>query len=119
MKSPYVHISYVEGYNYRGPFPKGQLVQFVNSPRGTLSHFYSFCDNYNSHPEDIVNLGNSPDCLIEYGLIDGCNSPSGVAVIIETGSSNARVQFVDAVNQGNGCFATYAAGTIWETCRAF
>ena len=36
---PRVHVSFVEGYNFRGPFPRGQVVQFDTSNDANSSRF--------------------------------------------------------------------------------
>jgi hypothetical protein len=43
------------------------------------------------------------------GLIDGNNSPSGCAFMVE-GTSNVLVEDVDALHQGNGGPAVYSGG---------
>ena len=48
----------------------------------------------------------SPNVTIRRGLIDGNNSPTGVAVMYEH-SSSGLTQDVDAIHQGDGCFSGY------------
>jgi hypothetical protein len=86
-QSPNATVSHVDGYNFHGPFPRGQLVQFNNSGNSTLTDFYVYNDRYNSHPEDNVSVYASPNVRIANGVIDGNNSVSGVGVMFEAGST--------------------------------
>lgn len=103
-------ISFVEGHDFRGPFPRGQLVQFDKSDDCVLEDFSSENPLATSWPEDVVSVYQSSNCIVRRGLIDGNNAPSGVGVMIEQTDgriSNTLVQDVDAVRMGNGCFSTY------------
>ena len=40
VNSPGADISHVDGYNFHGPLPRGQFVQFNNSGDSTLTDFY-------------------------------------------------------------------------------
>ncbi|MBI4508092.1 MAG: hypothetical protein HY698_00550 [Deltaproteobacteria bacterium] len=99
----------VEGHDFRGPFPRGQLVQWNESHRGLLDGF-SVLNPPESWPEDNVNVYKSFDAVIRNGLVDGNNAPSGVGVIFDGDTSTGLVEDVDAVRMGNGCFSAYAAG---------
>lgn len=101
------HLQFIEGHDFRGPFPRGQLVQWNSSDRGMLEDF-SCVNPPGSWPEDNVNVYKSNDATIRRGFIDGNNSPSGVGVIFDGGTSTGLVEDVDAVRMGNGCFSAYA-----------
>jgi hypothetical protein len=110
--SPNAHISHVEGYDFRGPFPRGQLVQLDKSDNSILEDFSVVNPLATSWTEDNVSVYNSVNCTVRRGLIDGNNSPSGVGVMIEQVDgqvSNALVEDVDAIRMGNGCFSGYPA----------
>lgn len=112
---PGTKLSFIEGHNFRGPWTTGPMVQFGYSDGSVLEDFSAENDRYNSFVEDIISVFNSSNCLIRRGLIDGNNSPAGVGVMFElheTGMSGGRVEDVDAVRQGNGCFAAYPANNI-------
>lgn len=111
---PRVRVSFVEGYNFRGPFPRGQVVQFNTSNNATLEDFYTKNDINVSWTEDNVNSWRSSNTKIRRGLIDGNNSPSGVGVIFEHGSfaNGGLVENVDAVRMSNGCFSAADAHNI-------
>ncbi len=100
-------LSFIEGHDFRGPFPRGQLVQWNDSSDGLLEDF-SVENPVGSWPEDNVNVYKSLNAMIRRGLVDGNNSPSGVGVIFDGDSSTGRVEDVDAVRMGNGCFSNYA-----------
>ena len=102
-------LSFVEGHDFRGPFPRGQLVQWDKSDHGLLEDF-SVVNPEGSWPEDNVNIYQSVDVTVRRGLIDGNNSPSGVGVIFDGGPSTGLVEDVDATHMGNGCFSDYAGG---------
>jgi hypothetical protein len=118
-QSPDAQISHVDGYNFHGPFPRGQLVQFNNSGNSSLTDFYVYNDRYNSHPEDNVSVYASPNVRIANGVIDGNNSVSGVGVMFEAGSTGGRVTNVDAIHMGNGAFSSYANNVVFEDTRSF
>ena len=84
---------------------RGQCVQFSKSPHGVLEDFV--CTNLedSSWTEDNLSAWYSPNVTIRRGLIDGNNSPTGVAVMYE--HSLGLTQDVDAIHQGDGCFSGY------------
>lgn len=100
-------LSFIEGHDFRGPFPRGQIVQWNASDSGLLEDF-SVENPPESWPEDNVNVYKSLNALIRRGLVDGNNSPSGVGVIFDGDTSTGRVEDVDAIRMGNGCFSNYA-----------
>jgi hypothetical protein len=103
-------LSLIEGHDQRGPFPRGQLVQWNNSNDGMLTDFSSENFLFRSWTEDNVNVYQTTGVTIRRGLLDGNNSPSGDAVMVDEASGNVTVQDVDAVHQGNGCFGIYGGG---------
>jgi len=107
--SPDSLLQFIEGYDFRGPFPRGQLVQWDTSDNGVLEDF-SVVNPPTSWPEDDVNAYRSKNMTIRRGLVDGDNSPSGVGVIFDNTGSYGLVEDVDAVRMGNGCFSDYDAG---------
>ena len=102
----HAHIRGADIRDMRGPFPRGQCVQFSRSPHGVLEDFV--CTNLedSSWTEDNLSAWYSPNVTIRRGLIDGNNSPTGVAVMYEHESSGLT-QDVDAIHQGDGCFSGY------------
>jgi len=108
-RSPDAKISMVEGHDFRGLFPRGQLVQFgEGSHRGLIEDFSVECPRETSFTEDNINVFHSSDIVVRRGLIDGNNSHSGVGVIAEQAkgyTSGLLVEDVDAVRMGNGCFS--------------
>ncbi|TIM50336.1 MAG: hypothetical protein E5Y56_03695 [Mesorhizobium sp.] len=119
VDSPGANLSHVDGYDFHGPFPRGQFVQFNNSGNSSLTDFYAVNDAANSHPEDIVSVYGSPNTTISNGVIDGNNSVTGVGVMFENGSTGGRVQNVDAIHQGNGAFSSYASDVTFDDTRSF
>jgi hypothetical protein len=111
-------IRFVEGHDFRGPFPRGQLVQWDKSNNGVLEDF-SVVNPAGSWPEDNVNVYQSTGAQIRRGLVDGNNSPSGVGVIFDGGFSSGVVEDVDALHMGNGCFSDYdgADGNVFRRTR--
>lgn len=104
---PDSRLSFIEGHDFRGPFPRGQLVQWNASDSGLLEDF-SVENPPGSWPEDNVNVYKSLNVTVRRGLVDGNNSPSGVGVIFDGDTSTGRVEDVDAIRMGNGCFSNYA-----------
>ena len=119
-----INISNANGYNARGPEPRGQFVQFNQCTNTTLRDFYSFNDFDISFTEDNVNYYHGDNHICERGCVDGNNSPTGVGYICD-GSDNAlpastTVSFsaCDAIHQGDGCFTVYGAyGVVLTDCR--
>ncbi|MER8438909.1 right-handed parallel beta-helix repeat-containing protein [Mesorhizobium sp. M1312] len=119
LNSPGADLSHVDGYDFHGPMPRGQFVQFNNSGNSSLTDFYAVNDAGSSHPEDIVSVYGSPNTTISNGVIDGNNSVTGVGVMFENGSTGGRVQNVDAIHQGNGAFSSYASDVTFDDTRSF
>ncbi|UQA58162.1 right-handed parallel beta-helix repeat-containing protein [Polyangium aurulentum] len=119
LQCPESHLQFIEGHDFRGPFPRGQLVQWDKSNKGTLEDFSVINPQGTSWPEDNVNVYQSVDMTIRRGHIDGNNSPSGVGVIFDGGTSLGVVEDVDAIHMGNGCFSDYAGadGVIFRRTR--
>ena len=111
LASSNVYLSFIEGYDFRGPFPRGQLVQFNNSPFCTLEDFSAINNNLVSWVEDNVSIFHSDNCVVRRGFLDGNNSPSGVGVMFE-GSASGLVEDVDTMRQGNGSFSAYPSYDI-------
>jgi hypothetical protein len=110
LESPESHLSFIEGYDFRGPFPRGQVVQWDKSNKGLLEDFSVINPQATSWPEDNVNVYQSLDMIIRRGHIDGNNAPTGVGVIFDGGPSVGLVEDVDAIHMGNGCFSDYDGG---------
>ncbi len=114
-------VSFVELYDARGPFPRGQNVQFSESPDSLLEDF-SGENGPTSWTEDNISVFRSDKCVIRRGLASYNNSPTGFAVMVE-GSFACRVEDVDAVQQGNGGFAAVpsddvgSGGCRFHRCR--
>jgi hypothetical protein len=118
VESPASRLGFIEGHDFRGPFPRGQLVQWDTSNDGVLEDF-SVVNTKNSWTEDNVNVYKSTGLQIRRGLVDGNNSPSGVGVIFDGDTSTGVVEDVDAVHMGNGCFSNYAGadGNVFRRTR--
>ena len=118
-QSPGAKLSYIEGHNFHGPFPGGQLVQFFQSPNGSLSDFAVTNDPGHSHVEDNVSVIDSRNVSIANGVIDGNNSPSGAGVMFEGNSQGGHVQNVDVIHMSNGGFSSYSDDVSFVDTRSF
>lgn len=118
VECPGSELRFIEGHDFRGPFPRGQLVQWNRSSDGLLEDF-SVVQPPGSWPEDNVNVYQSTNVVIRRGHIDGNNSPSGVGVIFDGDTGAGLVEDVDAIRMGNGCFSAYAGadGSIFRRTR--
>lgn len=115
LNSPRTQMHWIEGHDFRGPYPRGQLVQFNASNQGLLEDFSVENPRETSFPEDNINVYHSSDVTIRRGLIDGNNSIHGVAVISEHADgqwSGMVVEDVDAVRMGNGSFFAYPGHNV-------
>jgi hypothetical protein len=119
VNSPRAEIDHVDGYDFHGPFPRGQFVQFNDSPNGTLTNFFTRNVGGESHVEDNVSVYASPDTRIESGVIDGNSSRTGVGVMVEDGSRGTLVRNVDVIHQGNGGFSAYTDSVAFVDVRTF
>jgi len=119
VECPDAMLSVLEGHDFRGPFPRGQLVQFDKSSGSVLEDFSVINPQDSSWPEDNVNVYQSVDVEIRRGLVDGNNSPSGVGVIFDGDEALGVVEDVDAIRMGNGCFSDYAGsdGVVFRRTR--
>ncbi len=120
QQSPNTIIDHVDGYNFHGGIPRGQFVQFAsNSDNSKLSNFYTRSDLTMSRTEDNVNVFHSNNVIIENGVIDGNNSPSGVGVLFEGDSGGGIVRNVDVVRMSNGGFSSYSNNVDFFDVRVF
>ena len=110
----------LHGEDFRGPAPRGQLIQFDNCHEILLDRF-SCRNGESSWPEDVVSVFEcTGSILIERGLLDGCNCPTGWGVMIEH-TPDAIVRGVDCLRMGNGNFAAAGARSVavlFDSCRA-
>lgn len=115
VESSSAHLSFVEGHDFRGPFPRGQLAQFDKSDDCILEDFSAENPATTSWVEDNVSVYRSSNCTIRRGLLDGNNSPSGVGVMFELSGgigAGGLCEDVDAIRMGNGCFSGYPASGV-------
>ena len=101
-------MKFLELHDARGPMPRGQNVQFNQSPDSILEDF-SAENGPTSWTEDNVSVFRSDRCIVRRGLVSYNNSPTGDGVMVE-GSFDCIVEDVDAVEQGNGAFAAVPQG---------
>ncbi len=102
-------LTFIEGHNMRGPFPRGQLVQYDKCIGGLLENFSVINDREIAWTEDNVSVYKSAGQQIKKGLIVGNNSPRGVGVMFEDqntegarGGTGGLVEDVDFLQMGNG-----------------
>ena len=107
VSSPHARLAYVEGHDFRGPYPRGQFIQFNLSDDCQVEDFYADNPPATSFVEDIINFYMSNNGVLKRGFINGNNSGSGAAVQIEDGSADVLVEDVDAIHQACGCFYAY------------
>jgi Right handed beta helix region len=102
-------VTFIEGYNHRGPFPRGGLVQFDNSPNGTVEDFSSINDQNisASWTGDIINFYQSPGGTVRRGLLDGSNDPLSCGINFEVNSDNGLVEDLDTIRQTSGSFCAH------------
>jgi len=115
LESPRARVSRVAGRDFRGPFPRGQLLQADKSDDLLLEDFSVVSEAGTSWPEDNISVFNSSNAVIRRGLIDGNDSPSGVGLMFEQIDGARRgglVEDVDAVRMGNGAFSAYPGRDI-------
>ena len=118
LESARVYLSYLEGYDFRGPDPRGQMVQFDKSPHCTLEDFSAINDPALAWTADNISIYFSDGCVVRRGLLDGNNGPWSVGVMFEH-SNDGLVEDVDTIAQGNGSFGAYpGANVIFRRTRA-
>ena len=102
----------ISARNMRGPYPRGQCVQFSQCDASSLSDFYCRNEANRSWPEDSISVWRSAHVSVRDGLVDGNNAPNGVGIMFENdraGATGGVVADVDAVRMGGGCFSGYPA----------
>lgn len=110
------NIAYAEGYNMRGPFPRGHFIQLLNCRGGQIRDFYSYNDLDVSYTEDNINFFRCGGQTVANGVIDGNNSPSGSGITWEeqqhpeARGTGGTVSNVDFFNMGN-CIVQVANGS--------
>ena len=117
-------MTFIEGHDMRGPTSplRGQLIQ-MNQCAGDIVIEDFSCENArdNSRPEDVISIYQcgAGKVKIRRGLLDGCNSPSGVMVMIENGTNGALIEEVDVIRHGNGAFSFYDQSNngTFRNCR--
>jgi hypothetical protein len=115
LESPGTQVRFVEGHDMRGPFPRGQLVQFDKSDDSLIEDFSVENIAEVSWPEDNVSFFQSARGTARRGLIVGNNSPSGVGVMFEAFDmvgTGGLVEDVDTVDMGNGSFSAYPSRDV-------
>ena len=113
-------IRELEGFDFRGPFPRGQLVQFNQCVDPLLDTFSVVNPGNTAWTEDVVSSYDSTDPVIRNGYIEGVNSPTGDGVMIEKGSGGT-VENVDVRYWVNGAFAAadQAHDVTFRNVRAY
>jgi hypothetical protein len=106
QKSDAPKISFIKCINMRGPYPRGQCVQFNQSNNCSLSDFYSYNDLNVAWTNDNVNIFQSSNCTIQRGVIDGNNRVNGSGIVAEDSSSNVTVSDIDVYHWCNCAFGT-------------
>lgn len=115
LECPRPVVRLVEGHDFRGPFPRGQLVQFDKCDAPLLEDFSAENPPATSWPEDNVSFFQSPNAIVRRGVLIGNNSPSGVGVMFEAYAmvgTGGLVEDVDAVDMGNGSFSAYPSHDV-------
>jgi len=115
-------VSWLEGHDFRGPFPRGQVVQLNHCDDAVLEDFSGENPPATSWPEDSVSVFQSSRVTVRRGLLDGNNAPSGVGVMFEMSdgkSAGGLCEDVDTLRMGNGCFSGYPGrGVTFRRTRA-
>lgn len=116
-------LSRIQGFDFRGPLPRGQLVQFDKCINPVLDTFSVVNPGSTAWTEDVINAYGSIDPIIRNGYIEGVNSPTGHGVLIENGAggSGGLVENVDVRYWVNGAFmaATDSRNVTFRNVRAF
>lgn len=112
------NASYMEGYDFRGPEPRGQLFQAIDCTNPVLSDFYTYNDQNVSWTEDIVNVGGTTTGFkCDRGLINGLNSPSGSGLLDESAGGSVW-QDIDILGYtGGGADVEGPNGVIFNRIR--
>ena len=118
LESPRARMRFIEGHDFRGPLPRGQLVQLDDSDDASLEDFW--CDNpaATSWPEDNVSVYVSSNVTVRRGLITGNNAPTGAGVKFDS-AIGGLCEDVDTFDMGNGSFSSEeASGVAFVRTRA-
>ncbi len=108
VSSPRTKVERIRCFDMRGPFPRGQCVQFNRSDDSSVTTFYSKGVFDQSHSEDNFNAYLSDNVVVREGLIDGNWSNNGMGVIADRGSDDMIVDDVDFIH------ISTAAVNVWS-----
>lgn len=110
-KSPKTSINNLQCKDIRGPYWRGQCVQFVQSDGGLLTNFYvkQFLETSSGH--DNINAFDSSNVTVRNGLVDGNYSRNGVGVIADSNAHKMTVEDVDFLNQGPAAVNAWSGST--------
>lgn len=115
LESPRARLRWIECHDARGPFPRGQCVQFNKSHESLLEDFSYTGAAGRSWEEDNISVYQSSHVTVRRGLIDGNNSSSGVGVMFEQddgASTGGLAEDVDTVRMGNGAFSAFPGRNV-------
>jgi hypothetical protein len=119
-------VTFLEGYDVRGPNPRGNLIQFNRCQDAVLEDFSVINRGNVAASQDLVSAYASHNPTFRRGFLSGSNSTNGQCVISETSptANGGLVEDVDAVYWGNGGFMCSAlqngagGGMRFVRCRA-
>jgi hypothetical protein len=113
--SPGAQLSHLDLRNFRGPFWKGQAIQFNQSSNCVVDGFYIANERGRSWVEDNISVYHTSSCTIRNGVIDGNDAPYGAAIQFEQRQgidSEGLVENVAAAGTMNAGFSTYPGFNI-------
>ncbi len=108
--SPGASLSNLDLRNFRGPYWKGQAIQFNQSSDCVVDGFYIQNDPGKSWVEDNISVYHTSRCTIKNGLIKGNDAPYGAAIQFEQRQgtdADGLVDNVRALGTMNAGFSTY------------
>lgn len=111
--TPGARVSFIEGFDVRGPGDRASCVLLTQSDGVVLSDFYCFNDLVVARPFNVVEVDRSNDVTIQRGLLDGHNAEYGYGIHftqLQGQHSGGLVEDVDTIRQTNGGFSCFNFG---------
>lgn len=116
-----LHVYTINGFNFRGPAPRGEFIALDTCTSPTIEDFYNKQDPTIGWNDSNIYCKNCSDVTIRRGCLDGSNGTEGAGVYFTYDNALASggvVENVDAINMGNGAFAASPAqNVIFRYCR--
>lgn len=109
-----VRATRVQGWDFRGSAPAGQLVLWDRCRNVSLEHFSVVSPLMSAWPEDQIGIIHTTNAYVNDGLIDGNSSVggAGIQVVHDGAERGVIVENVDSVRARTAFFSAYPGNDV-------